>query len=220
MPAVYSLWAYLFLFVIFCHLTSCNFQKTTYYWSNGNPYVKGAYKDAMRNAKWKSWNEHGTIVRKGTFREGCPVGLWKEYNEGNRHEIGNYTALDCFTKSFDQSNLFFSWEDAAKFKDSLLAANSDWINLNDVVSERYSRLYLGWGIGDEQSMHLGSLASRTILIKEGKWKFYDETGKVISTRYFDNGKPRYGKQTITILKNRKLVSRMKYYENGELIMKD
>ena len=61
------------------------------YHPNGQKYMEGAFKDELREGKWTSWYEDGTLWSEGDFKAGESQGVRNVYHpNGQLHYKGTF----------------------------------------------------------------------------------------------------------------------------------
>ena len=58
-----------------------NTSRKCIYWPNGQMKRRIEFVDGLRHGKDEIWNEEGTLVDTGEFKEGKPVGIHRRFSE-------------------------------------------------------------------------------------------------------------------------------------------
>ena len=49
------------------------------YYSDGNIYYRGSYKNGLKDGLWEGYYDNGNIRSKGSYKDGVRVGIWEFY---------------------------------------------------------------------------------------------------------------------------------------------
>ncbi len=149
---------------------SFNFEtmkERTMLYPNGEVYVKSSYLNGNRNGPYAAYNIDGSLIFEGEFLNDNQHGTWNYY-----HDNGNLKWNLKYLQGLKEGE-FLSYHDNGKLSDKDPFLN----NINDGVHISYHE--------DGETVSIKTDFVNDLL--HGRKTFYDQTGELQITRFYENG---------------------------------
>ncbi|UUV22670.1 toxin-antitoxin system YwqK family antitoxin [Paenimyroides aestuarii] len=140
--------------------------KVQHWFKNGNLDEVSYWKNGLQDSLFTYFYENGQMQGRSNFKEGKKQGKSEVWHENGQLKLESFYVDDILHGSFKQ------WKDNGK-----LEVDGNYIN-----GQLKSKIY-GYHKNGKISTK-GNLIDKT---PEGIWEIFDESGKLIKKRYFENG---------------------------------
>ncbi len=147
--------------------------KWTFWFSDGDKFVEGNYKDGSREGLWTEWHENGQKSQEGTYKENFRVGDWTWW-----YESGTKKAKGTFKDGRDWSYVYlgrYSTHDSFLVKN-----NAEGIWTNGIADGKWTFWYEDGGKFAEGSYKSGNGV--------GLWTWWYNSGAKYMEGNFRSGK--------------------------------